>query len=308
MSNKLWAEMEWLVLYGPPRHHLSEALAWVLYVSNLVWLFHPFSTLVFILFSFFFFPFVHSSGYLRLWLFDWSILRRNLGFVKPCWLWLVLVVFSFVSLCKLWISRIVLYFVLWFFYFLWFSLVLFREFVYICVLSRFSVLLFGALVPTMRTLLSFGVGVRCPFFELLKIQKRFLFCFWENEELKAKANEQPSLTPIITSTHSPKTENKNTSQLKLTIGNKYTRIHQCQTFLFTTPEFLFWLFFRLFFMRNFFHLNFFPFFRFSCLFFIFFLLFSRRKWMNGMYKSNITQFPNDHVVHPTYTKNQPPIT
>jgi len=35
----------------------------------------------------------------------------------------------------------------------------------------------------------------------------------KNEELKAKVNEQPTLTPIIMSTHTLKTQNKNMPQL-----------------------------------------------------------------------------------------------
>jgi len=52
MSSNLWVEMEWPMLHGPPRHHLSEELVWVQSVPNLVWLFHPLPILIFLFFSF----------------------------------------------------------------------------------------------------------------------------------------------------------------------------------------------------------------------------------------------------------------
>jgi len=49
---------------------------------------------------------------------------------------------------------------------------------------------------------------KCPDLDQIGLQDHSL-----KPKLKAKANKQATLTPIIMSTHSPKTQNKNTTQL-----------------------------------------------------------------------------------------------
>jgi len=126
-----------------------------------------------------------------------------------------------------------------------------------------------------------------------------------NEELKAQANEWPTLTPIIMSTHSFKTQNKNTPFNELTIRNEYIRIHPCQTLLFTT-FFGFFQFFQFFF--SFFSLETFAlFFHLSCFlpFFSLFFFQKENEWMTYT-KAIQLNFQMITMIHPNINQNQPP--